>query len=116
MRRGGNGNMPLAGQHARSDVEPDPARARKIDLRPGMQVGEIAFDLARTFDRIDVGPQLDEIAGDETRGEPEVTENVDQEPGRVATRSGAAGQRLFRRLNARLHPDDVTDLFLQLRV
>ena len=116
MRRGGDGNMPLAGQHARGDVEPDPARARQIDLGPGVQIGEIALDLARPFDRIDVGAQLDQIAGDEARGEPEMTEDLDQQPRRVAAGAGAAGQRLFRRLNARLHPDDVADLFLQFRV
>src|SRR3954469_10322004 len=109
MRRGGNGNVPLAGQHARGDVEPDPARARQIDFGPGVQIGEIAFDLARTFDRIDVGPQLNEIAGDEARGEPEMTEDMDQEPRRVAARTGTTVQRLFRRLYARFHADDVTD-------
>ena len=74
MRRGGDGNMPLAGQHARGDVEPDPAGARQIDFGPGVQIGKIALDLARSLDRIDVGAQLDQIAGDEARGEPEMAE------------------------------------------
>ena len=84
MRRGGDGNMPLAGQHARGDVETDPARAGKIDFGPGVQIGEIVLDLARAFDRIDVGTQLNEIAGDETGGEPEMPEHLDQQPRRVA--------------------------------
>ena len=83
MRRGGDGDVPLAGQHARGDVEPDPARARQIDLGPGVQIGEIVLDLARAFDRIDVGTQLDEIAGDEARGEPEMA----QRSGSAATPS-----------------------------
>ena len=62
MRRGGNGNVPLAGQHARGDVETDPAGARKIDLGPGVQIRKIVLDLARSFDRIDVGAQLNEVA------------------------------------------------------
>ncbi len=62
MRRGGDGNVPLAGQHARGNVESDPPRTRKIDFGPGVQVGEIILDLARPFDRIDVGAQLNEIA------------------------------------------------------
>ena len=74
MRRGGDGDVPLARQHARGDVEPDPACAGQIDFGPGVQVGEIAFDLARAFDRIDVGTQLNEITRDETRREAEVTD------------------------------------------
>ena len=84
MRRGGDRNMPLAGQHARGDVEADPARAGQIDLGPGVQIGEIVLDLARPFDRIDVGAQLNEIAGDEARGETEMAQHLDQQPGRVA--------------------------------
>ena len=80
MRRGGDGDMPLAGQHARGDVESDPAGAGQIDLGPGVQIGEIVLDLARSFDRIDVGTQLDEIAGDETGGETEMPEDLDQQP------------------------------------
>ena len=62
------------------------------------------------------GTQLHEIAGDEACSQTEVTENMDQQPRRVAARAGAAGQRLLRRLNAWLHADDIADLFLQLRV
>ena len=116
MRRGGDGDVPLARQHAGGDVEPDPAGAGQIDLGPGVQIGKIAFDLARALDRVNVGTQLHEIAGDEARREAEVAEDMDQQPRRVAARPGASSQRLFRRLNARLHPDDVADLFLQLRV
>src|SRR5580692_11079634 len=43
-------------------------------------------------------------------------EDLDQQPGGVAARSGAGGQRLFRRQNARLHADDIMNLFLQLGV
>ncbi len=78
MRRGGDGNVPLAGQHARGDVEPDPARAGKIDLGPGVQIRKIVLDLARPFDRIDVGAQLNEVAGDETGGEPEVPQGLNE--------------------------------------
>ena len=99
MRRGGDRDMPLAGQHARGDVEADPARAGKIDLGPGVQIGEIVLDLARPLDRIDVGTQLDEIAGDETRGEPEMPQRLDQQPGRIAARARARRQRLLRRLD-----------------
>jgi len=70
MRRGGDRDVPLAGQHARSDVEADPAGARQIDLGPGVQVGEVALDLARPFDGIDVGAELNEVTRDETAAKP----------------------------------------------
>src|ERR1700731_4734042 len=98
MRRGGDGDMALAGQHARGDVEADPAGAGKIDLRPGMQIGEIVLDLARSLDRIDVWTQLNEIARDEAGREAEMPQRPDQKPRRIAARSRARGQRLFRGL------------------
>ena len=116
MRRGGDGDMPLPGQHARGDVKSDPSGAGKINFRPGVQIREIILDLTRSFDRIDVGTQLNEIARDETRGETEMPEDLNQQPCRVAARSGARGQRLLRRLDARLHANDVANLLLQLRV
>src|ERR1700694_2349882 len=116
MRRGGDGDVPLPGQHARGDVESDPARTGKIDFGPGVQIGKIVLDLARSFDRIDIGAQLNEVARDETGGEPEVAKDLNQQPRRVAARSGTRSQRLLRRLDARLHADDVANLLLQLRV
>ena len=78
VRRGGDRDMPLAGQHARGGVEADPAGAGDIDLGPGVQVGEIVLDLARAFQRIDVGAKLDQIAGDKPRGEAEMAHRLDQ--------------------------------------
>ncbi len=78
MRRGGDGNVPLAGQHARGDVEPDPARAWKIDLGPGVQIRKIVLDFARSLDRVDIGAQLNEVARDEAGGEPEPPQDLDQ--------------------------------------
>ena len=116
MRRGRDRDMAFAGQHARGDIESDPARAGKIDFGPGVQIGEIGLDLARAFDRIDVGPQLNEIAGHETGGETEMPQDLDQQPCRVAARSGTRLQRPLGGLDARLHANDVPNLLLQLRV
>src|SRR5712672_2052613 len=107
MRRRGDRNVPLTRQHARGDVKTDPARAGQIDFGPGVQIREIAFDLARPLDRIDVGPQLNEITGDEARGETEMAEDLDQQPRGVAARSGALRQRFLWRLDAGLHADEV---------
>ncbi len=115
VRRGRDRDVPLARQHARGRVEADPARARQIDFGPGVQIGEIVLDLWRCLERIDVGAYLDEITGDEAGREAEVTEDLDQQPRGVAARSGAAGQRLLRRLHAGLHADDVTDRAFEAR-
>ncbi len=56
------------------EVTSNPIHPRRgqIDLSPGVQIGEVALDLARTLDRIDVGAKLNEIARDKARGEPEM--------------------------------------------
>ena len=56
---GGERDMALAGQEARSRVEPDPAGAGDIDLAPGVQVGEILFRARRAVERLHVGLELD---------------------------------------------------------
>ena len=89
MRRGGDRNVHLRGQHARGDVEPDPPCTRKIDFGPGVQVGEVLFRALRAIDRIDVGLELDQVAGDETGGEAEMAEGLDKQPGGVAARAGS---------------------------
>ena len=71
MRRGAQRQMALAAKQARGRVEPDPAGAGQIDLGPGVQIGEIMLRALGAFERLDVGRELDEIAGDEARGEAE---------------------------------------------
>ena len=108
----GQGHVLIRNGQALGRVISTPACTRQIDFGPGVQVGKIAFDLARTFDRIDVGAQLDQIAGDETCREPEMPEQLNQQPGRVAAGARAGRERLLRRLDTRLHADDVADFLL----
>ena len=68
MRRRGNRQMPLAAEHSRGRVHPDPAGAGQINLGPGVQIGKILVRAFRPVHRLDVGAQLDEIARDEARG------------------------------------------------
>src|SRR5204862_1835118 len=49
-------------------------------------------------------------------GAAEEPAGLEQPPPRVKARSGARGERLLRRLDARFHADDVADFLLQLRV
>ena len=116
MRRGGERDVALAGQQAGGGVETDPAGSGQIDLGPGVQVGEVVVGARRAVDGDEVGLELDQIAGDEACGEAEVAQDLDEEPGGVAARALAVLERLLRRVDARLHADDVADLIGQTRV
>ncbi len=113
VRRAGHRNVPLAGQQPGSRVQSDPARTGQVHLAPRMQVGEVVLGPRRTVERLHVGLQLDQVAGDEARRQPEVAQQLHEQPAGVATRSGGQFERLLRRLHARLHADQVADLPLQ---
>ncbi len=83
MGRRAKRQMALAAQEAGGDVEANPAGARDIDLRPGVQIGEVVVRAHRPFDRIDVGPELDQIARDEAGGEAEPPQDLHEQPCRV---------------------------------
>ncbi len=87
MRRRRDRDMAFGAEHAGGRVHADPARPRQIDLGPGVQIGEIDLRALRSVDRLDVGAKLDQIAGDEARGEAEVAQDLDKRPGRIAARS-----------------------------
>ena len=109
LGRTGERNVPFAGEQARGRIEADPAGARQKDFAPGVQVGEVALRAGGAGERLDVGHELDQIAGNEARGEPEVAQDLHQQPGRVAARPALLAQRLFRRLHAGLQADHVAD-------
>ncbi len=115
-RRRGQRDMPLAGQQARGGIEADPARARQIDLGPGVQVGEIRFRPRRPVEGLHVRLQLDQVARHEARGITQVAQDFDQQPARVAARPAAAGQGFLAGLHPRLHADQVFDFRLQALV
>src|SRR5262249_16380932 len=105
--------MPLAAKHARRWIHADPPSAGKIDLGPGMELGEVVGRAFWTFERLDVGPQLNKIARYKARGEPKVPEDLHEHPGRIAARSRSNLQSFLRRLHAWLHPDHVTDCLVK---
>ncbi len=108
--------MPLAGKESRRWIEADPSRARKINLGPRMQIGEVLRRTDRTIERFHIGLELDEISRDEARREADVAQNLDQQPCGVAAGSFFQGQRLFARLDAGFEPDDVPDRVLKLLI
>ena len=116
LRRAGQRDMAFAGQQARGRVESDPARAGQEHLAPGVQVGEVDLGAARAVDGLDIGGQLDQVARDEARGQAELAQQLHQQPAGVAAGAAALGQRVLGRLHARLHPDRVRDVLLQLLV
>src|SRR5580658_9395412 len=101
--------MPLARKKPGGGIEPDPSGAGEIDLGPCMQVSEISRRSFGTFQRFDVGLELDEIAGDEARGEAEMPERLDHQIRAVAARSAAQRQRFLTRLNPGFEANDVSD-------
>ena len=86
--RAGERNVAFAGQQPGGGIEPDPARAGQIDFGPGVQIGEVGSGSGGAFERLHVGRQLNQIAGNEARGEAQMAQDLDQQPGRIA--AGAA--------------------------
>ena len=105
--------MPLAGEQPGGRVESDPARARHIDLGPGMQVGEILLRPRWSVERLDVRRQLHQIARDETRRQPQMAQDLHQQPAGVAAGTEPFFERLLTTLHARFHPDHIADVLLQ---
>ena len=111
-----SGIWPSPGHQAGGGVEADPAGAGQIDLGPGMQIGEVSAGALRPLDRLLVGDELDQVARDEARGEAEMAQKLHQQPGGIAAGAAALGQRLLRRPDAGLHPDDIGDGLLHTAV
>ena len=94
-------------------TQPAPGR---YDLGPGVQVGEVGGRALRPVQRLHVGDELDQIAGDEARGVAEMAQRLHQQPGGIAAGALAGGQRLLRRPDAGLHAHDVGDAALHRAV
>lgn len=112
----GERQVTFAREQARGRIEADPAGAGQIDLGPGVQVGEVGLGPGGAVERLHVGGEHNQVARDEAGGEPQMAEDLDQEPARVAAGAGAEAERLLGRLHARLHPDEVADLARDLPV
>ena len=105
--RAGQGDVALAAEQTAGRVHSHPAGAGKEDLRPRVQVGDVLGDAGWPLQRFDIGLELDRISRGEARREPQVTEQLTQQPREVAARAVASRQRLLGGQDARLHPDVV---------
>ena len=112
VRCAGERDVPLAGQQPGRGVESDPAGARQVRFGPRMQVRKIGGGSSRSFERLHVRHELNQIAGDEARGESQMAYDLDQQPSRVAAGAAAQRQGLLASLYARLHANDVADFVL----
>ncbi len=107
QRGAGERNVSLAREKAGRSVEADPSRAGHVRFAPCVQVGEVLLGTRRPVEGFAVGGELDEIARSEACGDPEVAQDLHQQPRRVAARALALLERLLRRENPRLHPDQI---------
>jgi hypothetical protein len=105
-------DVPLAGQQPGRGIESHPAGARKIRFGPRMQVREIGGGAGRSFERLHVRHELNQIARNEARRDSQVAHDLHQQPCRIAARPGAQREGLLASLHARLHADDIADFVL----
>ncbi len=94
--------MPFTGEQPRRRIQPDPAGTGDIHLAPGVQIGEIRLRPGGPVQGFHIGGQLHQVAGDETRRQPQVAQDLHQQPAGVPARPVAPLQCLFRALHARL--------------
>ena len=106
-------DVPFPRKQAGSGVKPDPSRAGQVNFRPRVQVGKILCRANRALQRLHVGFELNQVAGNKSRRQAQVAQGLNQQPAGIA--AGAAGefQGLFRSLHARLRPNQIADFALQ---
>ena len=97
IRRADQRDVALAGKQARGRIHPNPARARQERLCPGMQIRGVGLRAARIFRRALVRRQLNQIPGDKPRRDPQMSQNLHQQPCRIAARPRCASQASPRR-------------------
>ncbi len=112
----GEGNVALVGEQPRGRIEADPAGTRQVDLGPGVKIGEVLLGAGRAVERLHVGLELDQVAGDEAGGQAQVAQDLHQQPSRIAARARAQAKRLLAGLDAGFHADHVADVALQALV
>ncbi len=81
-----------------------------------MQIGEVSGRSRRSVQRFDVRNELNQVSGNEARGQSEMPQKLHQQPRRVAARAGALRQCFLGRLHSRLHADEVTHIARQAGV
>ncbi|MNF64412.1 hypothetical protein D3C84_461410 [compost metagenome] len=105
--------MSFTGEQPGSRIQADPASAGQINFAPGMQVGEIDVGTRWTVEAFDVGGQLDQVTGDETRRQSQIAQQLNQQPRGIAAGTGSLREGVLGRLHARFHADQVINVIAQ---
>ncbi len=70
--------MTLAGEQSGGGVEPNPAGAGQVHFGPCVQIGEVGCRAHGPFEGLNVRRELNQIAGNESRGKPQMAHDLDQ--------------------------------------
>ena len=116
VRGTGQRDVTLAGEQSRGRIQAEPAGAGDIDLRPGMQVGEVVVGTGGALQRLFIRGQLQQVAGDEARRQAEMAQYLYQQPAGIPARAERLVECLLAGLDAGLHADGVIDITLQALV
>ncbi len=109
-------NVPFACEQPGRGVQSDPARARQIHLAPGVQIGEIDVGAGRPVQRLDISLELNQVARHKPCSHAQMTQQLHQQPGRIAAGARGVFQGEFRGLYTGLHTDQVIDVLAQALV
>ena len=106
---GGQRQVPLTGEQSRGGIQPHPPRPRQIHLGPGMQIGEVLLWARRAIERLFIRLQLNQVPRHKPRRQSPMTQQLGQQPGRIAARPTPLLQRLLASLHPRLEADQIAD-------
>ncbi len=84
-RGGCQWDVTFSGEQSGGGIQSYPAGTRQKDFRPGMQVREVFGRTLRTFQRLQVRRQLNEVSGNKSRRESKTAEQMNQQPCRITT-------------------------------
>src|SRR4030095_15539166 len=79
-------------------------------------MGKIFCRTGRTVKRLYVRRELDEIAGNKSRRESNMAQQLNQEPARIAARTRAPGEGVFGCLHARFEANQIFYIIRQLLI
>ena len=82
-------DMTLARKEAGGRLKSDPSRTGQIHFGPGVQVGEVGARTRRTFQRLHVGRELDEVARYKPRRVTEMAQHMHEQPRGITARAPA---------------------------
>ena len=101
--------VPFSGKQSRGRIEADPPGTGDIDFSPCMQVGEILVGAGRPVERFDIGHQLHQVSRHEARRQPEVAQDLHQQPAGVAAGAELVRQCMLAGLHAWFHAHGIID-------